>query len=130
MKKSILALLLAVALVVPVFASTSSKIDVVGKVGVAVNPSVYCNTDDYDYRLTGNAKNNFMVSVEGLYNLNDKIAAGIGLNYIFATDFDTSIDNWFDDKMSIGFTNIYATIKPKLSDSIYAIAQLGWLRNT
>ena len=28
--------------------------------------------------------------------------------------------------MSLGFINIYATIKPKLSDSIYAIAQIGY----
>jgi hypothetical protein len=70
-----------------------------------------------------------MVGVEGLYQFDDKISAGIGINYISAADFDTNVDCYWDDygsKMSIGFTNIYATIKPKLSDSIYAIAQIGY----
>ncbi len=146
MKKSILVVMLAAVLVVPAFAATSSKpevkkeakqetkkcskIDIVGKMGVTLNPQVKSRTDDYDYDLGDNIKNSFMIGVEGLYKFDEKISAGIGINYIFAANFDTKFDYKFegtsDPKFAIGFTNIYATIKPKLSDSIYAIAQIGY----
>lgn len=145
MKKSLLVFLLAVALVTPAFAATSAKksektvskqetkketkFDIVGKIGLTINPQIKTYTDYYEYDFSGNAKNSFMVGVEGLYKFDDKISAGIGINYISAADFDTTMDCYWDDygsKMSIGFTNIYATIKPKLSDSIYAIAQIGY----
>ena len=141
MKKSILAVLLAVALVAPAFAASTAKkaakqetkketkFDIVGKIGLTINPQIKTYTDYYEYDFSGNAKNSFMVGVEGLYKFDDKISAGIGINYISAADFDTNMDCYWDNygsKMSIGFTNIYATIKPKLSDSIYAIAQIGY----
>ena len=131
MKKSLLVLMLAVALVAPVFAAKDgdSKIDIVGKLGLTLNPSVSCELGEYDYVLRGDAKNNFMIGVEGLYKLDEKISAGIGISYVFPSEISDSLDAWFDDygkRMSLGFINIYATIKPKVSDSIYAIAQIGY----
>ena len=146
MKKSLLAVLFAAALVAPAFAATAqkpevtkqakqetkkcSKIDIVGKIGVTLNPQVKSRTDTVNYELGDNVKNSFMIGVEGLYKFDEKISAGIGINYIFAANFDTNFDYIFegksDPKFAIGFTNIYATIKPKLSDSIYAIAQIGY----
>ena len=141
MKKGLLAVLLAVALVAPAFAASTakkdakqetkkeSKIDVVGKLGLAINPSFSCQMGEYDYTLEGNAKNNFMLGVEGLYKFDEKISAGIGINYMFPSELTSSFDCWWyseGKRMSLGFINIYATIKPKLSDSIYAIAQIGY----
>ena len=132
MKKSLLALMLAVALVAPAFAAKDgdSKFDIVGKIGLTLNP--YFSTELGDgayYELRGEAKNSAILGVEGLYKVDEKISAGIGISYIFPSELTSSIDDWWDGygkRMSLGFINIYATIKPKLSDSIYAIAQIGY----
>lgn len=131
MKKVVLTVLLAVAIVAPAFAAKDgdSKIDIVGKLGLTLNPSISCEFGEFDYILHGNAKNNFMIGVEGLYKLDEKISAGIGISYVSPTEISGSMDSWFSyngKRMSLGFINIYATLKPKLSDTIYAIAQIGY----
>ena len=132
MKKVVLTVLLAVAIVAPAFAAKDgdSKFDIVGKIGLTLNPSFYATCGDGTYYdLRGDAKNNFMLGVEGFYKFDEKISAGIGISYIFPSELTSSMDQWWDDygkRMSLGFINIYATIKPKLSDSIYAIAQIGY----
>ena len=132
MKKVVLTVLLAVAIVAPAFAAKDgdSKFDIVGKMGVTLKPSFNCELGDgEEYLVKGNAKNNFMLGVEGLYKVDEKISAGIGISYVFPSELTSSMDDRWDyegKRMSLGFINIYATIKPKLSDSIYAIAQIGY----
>ena len=132
MKKSLLALMLAVALVAPAFAAKDgdSKFDIVGKIGLTLNPSCNANLGyGYYYEFNGEANSSGILGVEGLYKVNEKISAGIGISYIFPSEMSTSFDDYWDDegdRMSLGFINIYATIKPKLLEGIYAIAQIGY----
>ena len=143
MKKSILALLLALALVAPAFAASTakkdakqetkkeSKIDVVGKLGFVVAPSFdssFCCSPEYN-RYEGEANNSFAVAVEGYYKLDEKLSVGLGINYMFESELSTPYDgNYFSgyDKVKLGFTNIYLSVKPKLSETIYALGQIGY----
>jgi len=143
MKKSLLAVLLAVALVAPVFAASTakkdvkqetkkeSKFDVVGKLGFVVAPSFdssFCfGTDEGRYE--GEANNSFALTVEGYYKLDEKLSVGLGINYSFESELSTPYDvNYWggSNKAKLGFTNIYLSVKPNLSENIYAIGQLGY----
>lgn len=143
MKKSLLAVLLAVALVAPVFAASTakkdvkqetkkeSKFDVVGKLGFVVAPSFdssFCfNTEENRYE--GEANSTFAITVEGYYKLDEKLSVGLGINYMFESELSTPYDAYYFsgyDKAKLGFTNIYLSVKPSLSENIYAIGQFGY----
>ena len=132
MKKSLLALLLAVALVAPAFASSDSKFDVVGKVGVLVAPnfdSPYGIPSLCYNHYDGNADSTFAIALEGYYKLDEKLSVGLGISYGFESELSTNGDvSTFsnNDKAKLGFTNIYLSVKPSLSESIYAVGQIGY----
>ena len=131
MKKGLLVLLLAVAMVVPAFASTDSKFDVVGKIGVIAAPSFNSSfATDPDYNLyEGDADSSFSIGVEGYYKLAEKLSVGLGLSYGFESELSSCYDYYYfynDNKAKLGFTNIYLSVKPNLSENIYAIGQIGY----
>jgi len=147
MKKSILAVLLAVALITPAFAATSAKknektvskqetkketkFDIVGKLGLSVvsnyNSSFCWSPDENTYE--GNSSNAFAIAIEGYYKLDEKLSVGLGLSYGFESELSSPYDATYfpyEDKAKLGFTNIYLSVKPSLSESIYAIGQIGY----
>lgn len=132
MKKMLAAMLLAVALVAPVFASSDSKFDVVGKIGMLVAPSFdspYDNPSLCYNHYDGNADSTFAIALEGYYKLDEKLAVGLGLSYGFESKLSANGDREnfsADGKAKLGFTNIYLSVKPKLSETIYALGQIGY----
>ena len=131
MKKLLVVMLLAVAMVVPAFASKDGKFEVVGKLGAVVAPSFdssFCFNTDYN-RYEGEANNSFAITVEGYYKLDEKLSVGLGLSYGFESELSSPYDATYfpyEDKAKLGFTNIYLSVKPSLSESIYAIGQIGY----
>lgn len=131
MKKLLVVMLLAVAMVVPAFASKDGKFEVVGKLGAVVAPSFdssFCFNTDYN-RYEGEANNSFAITVEGYYKLDEKLSVGLGVNYMFESELSTPYDAYHFsgyDKAKLGFTNIYLSVKPNLSENIYAIGQIGY----
>ena len=150
MKKSILAILLTLALVSPVFAATApkkapkpqtkqtavkkeanqqcqkSKMEIVGKVGFAVNPVTnYCNSFGWSGK-SYDRNPALSMAVEGLYSVLLELPVGVGVNYQF-----NSKEKGFD-KYEEGATNIYLTAKPtakidsKIFTALYAIGQIGY----
>lgn len=129
MKKSLLAVLLAVVLITPVFANMGqeSKFDVVGKLGAVISPSFDSTFSISDYQnYAGYASSSFAIALEGYYKFDEKLAVGLGISHIFQSELSTTYDNQFDDKPKLGFTNIYVSLKPSLSENIYAIGQIGY----
>ena len=128
MKKSLLVLLLAVTLVAPVFAAEKGSIDIVGKLGVAVNPKdgiVY--DESYTYNIQYYKRNPALsIAVEGLYYILPELPVGLGINYQFNSEYKEIEDS------ETGVTNIYLTVKPtakidsKIFTGIYAIGQIGY----
>ena len=126
MKKMLVSMLLAVALVAPVFATEKGDMEIVGKLGFAVNPVVnYCygsywNADSYDRNPA------LSIAVEGLYSVLPELPVGLGINY----QFDSKEKG--DDNYESGATNIYLTAKPiakidsKIFTALYAIGQIGY----
>jgi len=131
MKKLLVVMLLAVAMVVPAFASKDSKFDVVGKIGLIASPSYSSQfrteTDWPIYK--GDADNSFAIAVEGYYKFDEKLSVGLGLSYGFESKLSSPYDNTYfydDGEAKLGFTNIYVSVKPSLFESIYAIGQIGY----
>ena len=124
-------MLLAVAMVVPAFASKDSKFDIVGKLGLSVVSnynSSFCWGPDYN-TYEGNTSNAFAIAVEGYYKLDEKLSVGLGLSYGFESELSSPYDATYfsyQDKAKLGFTNIYLSVKPSLSESIYAVGQIGY----
>ena len=126
MKKSILAVLLTLVLVSPVFAAEQGSIDIVGKIGCTVNSKEVLVLDKYDY-VEGYKKNPALsIAVEGLYYVLPELPLGLGINYQFDSEYAKN------DEIESGVTNIYLTIKPTVKidsnifTALYAIGQIGY----
>ena len=124
MKKSLLTLLLAAALISPVFATEKGDMEADVKLGYTLSNSVeYDNGIRY---FSGSTDNSFILGADFYYYVHPQVGLGVGINYVF----DSTADYGWNDKY--GFTNIYFTVKPKLdlqSDiftSVYLIGQLGY----
>ena len=128
MKKSILALLLAVALVAPVFAVEKGSMEVVGKVGYIIEPLLMETEYDADtYAL--NTESTFSLGADFYYYVVKNLGLGIGINHIFASN----MNDYWGDEAKVGATNIYLSVKPvfeiqenKFIDKIYFLGQLGY----
>lgn len=136
MKKSILAVLLMFALVVPSFAETvvvtegtaepvvvsegtvepEGTVELVAKVGYGLSPQLKSDGDTVD------VNSPYMVSAEGYVYITPSIGLGLGANHIF----DAALKDAEDFK--VGATNIYASIKPKLGfiANLYLLGQVGY----
>ena len=127
MKKSLLAVLLAVALVAPAFAA-KGDMSIDGKLGIGVSNSAKTSGEgkSSDVSFGFEAKTPFSIGAEFFYGLMDNLSVGFGANYISDSEVDY-------DGMTIksGTTNIYVAVKPEakiesnIFSSIYAVGQLG-----
>ena len=122
MKKSLLGLLLAVAMVVPAFAQ-KGDMSVNAKLGLGVNS--YVSVSENDVVQGFKVDTPFMIGAEFFYGLLDNLSLGLGANYFFDTPAKV------DSDAKYGTTNIYATVKPEFKveaapfSSVYLIGQIG-----
>ncbi len=123
MKKSLLTLLLAVAMVRPAFAEKGER-SINGKVGLGVISSVSLDSDRDAYTVL-KTDMPFMLGAEFFYGVIDNLSIGAGVNYLF----DTSAKVGSETKG--GTTNIYLAVRPEVKvnsnifSSIYFIGQIG-----
>ena len=128
MKKSLLTLLLAVALVTPVFAVEKGSMEIVPKVGYVIEP-LMVETYQYDGDKWGyNQEPAFSLGTDFYYYVINNLGVGAGINYIFDSDFN---DGWGSNS-KLGATNFYLSVKPvfelqenKIIDQVYFLGQLG-----
>ena len=124
MKKSILAILLAVAFLTPVFASEKKDMELDIKLGYTLDNNVKLYM--YEEIDSGSTNMGCILGTDFYYYVASNLALGLGINYIF----DSKANYGYDDKY--GFTNIYFAVKPKMDldsdilNSFYFIAQIGY----
>lgn len=113
MKKSILAVLLMVALVVPAFSET---LEVVGKVGMGFNSKIDNNGSGMD------VNSPFIVGAEGYLYLLPVVGLGAGISNVFDSEVKDS------NGIKFGMTNVYFSVKPKIGfiADVYLLGQLGY----
>ena len=127
MKKGLLALLLAVTLVAPVFAVEKGSMEIVPKVGYVIEPLIM---EDYYGEYYGcKQESTFSLGADFYYYVMNNLGAGVGVNYVFDSKFKEA----WDTQDSLGATNIYVAVKPvfelqenKFIDKIYFLGQLGY----
>lgn len=131
MRTSILAVLLAIALITPVFASEKKDMEVDLKFGYTLDTNVKLYLTDPDivanpYMDSGATDKGVILATDFYYYVNSQVALGLGINYIFDSKANYG---WSDE---YGFTNIYFAVKPKMNldsdilESLYFIGQIGY----
>lgn len=124
MKKSILAVLLAVAFVVPVFSSEKKDMEIDAKFGYILDNNVKLYLADGTD--SGSTDRGCILGTDFYYYAASDLALGLGVNYIL----DSKANYGWSDKY--GFTNVYFAVKPKMDldsgilDSFYFIGQIGY----
>ncbi len=141
MKKSLLAILLAVALVAPVFATEKGDMEIVGKLGLNLTPNVAASGDvskkgyfrPWTFKDTDEDTNmSVLIGAEFFYYLNKNVALGFGINNNFNAELKDLTVGDMKFESEIGFTNLYFAVKPKIEmqseifNSIYFVGQLGY----
>ena len=141
MKKSLLAILLAVALVAPVFATEKGDMEIVGKLGLNLTPNVAASGDvskkgyfrPWTFKDTDVDTNmSVLIGAEFFYYLNKNVALGFGINNNFNAELKDLTVGDMKFESEIGFTNFYFAVKPKIEmqseifNSIYFVGQLGY----
>ena len=139
MKKSLLVLFLAVALVSPIFASEKGDMEIVGKIGLNLNPKVeakgsFVDIGAFNPYFTGDSGVNksVLIGAEFFYYLNKNVALGFGITNNFKSDLNDMKAYGLDYKGKVGFTNFYFAVKPKIElkskifNSIYFLGQVGY----
>lgn len=120
MKKSILTALLALALVMPVFAGEKGAMEADVKMSIGLNPSIKVAGDSSDLNTS------FGLGGDVYYYVDPAVALGLGLIY----NFDTSPKD--NSNFKAGTTNIYFAVKPKIAleseifNCVYFLGQLGY----
>ena len=121
MKKSLLTLLLAVALTAPVFATDKGAMELDIKAGFNVMSNVKVDFFDFDEGVDPA----FTAGVDFFYYVMPQLAIGAGVQYVF----NSEVDNFDDTKA--GWTNIYAQAKYLFDlnndffNNIYPLVQVG-----
>ena len=132
MKKSLLVVLLAVAMVIPAFAA-KGDVSVNAKLGLGLNNSVsYYGAFGAPDDVSMDLKLNMPVSLgaEFFYGVMDNLSVGFGVSYVFDAEAKSE-DPYFNSKIKAGTTNVYLAVKPEakieseIFSSIYAIGQIG-----
>ena len=124
MKKSILAVLLSITFITPVFASEKKDMDLDLKFGYTLDTSVKLYLDEKTY--SGATNRGCVLATDFYYYVASDLGLGLGINYTL----DSKADYGRDDKY--GFTNVYFAVKPKMDldsdilDSFYFIGQIGY----
>lgn len=127
MKKSMLALLLALSLVVPVFAVDKGMMEADVKLGYIIEPLMAEN--GRGEKDISQQESTFSLGADFYYYLLNNIGVGLGINYIFDSDF---ADETGYGEGKLGDTNIYLSVKPvleveenKFIDKVYFLGHLG-----
>ena len=125
MKKILVAMLLAVAMVAPAFAVAEFDI----KAGYIVEPTV-TETGPNEYKCTYSQDPSYSVGADLYIFLMEKIGIGVGINHIFDSDFSGNDWKGWAEDVKAGSTNIFAAVKPVLAenglvDRVYLVGQLG-----
>ena len=124
MKKGLLALLLAVALVAPVFAADQGAMELDIKAGFNLMSNV--KIDDWNYDESVDPA--FTAGIDFFYYVIPQLAIGAGVSYVF----NSKIDDSGPGDPKIGWTNLYAQAKyvfdlgDDLFNNIYPLVQLGY----
>ena len=125
MKKILVAMFLAVAMVAPAFAVMELDI----KAGYIVEPTV-TETGPNEYKCTYSQDPSYSVGADLYIFLMEKIGIGVGVNHIFDSEFTGNDWHAWADDVKAGSTNIFAAVKPVLAenglvDRVYLLGQLG-----
>ena len=124
MKKGLLALLLAVALVAPVFAADQGAMELDIKAGFNLMSNV--KIDDWNYDESVDPA--FTAGIDFFYYVIPQLAIGAGVSYVF----NSKIDDSGPGDPKIGWTNLYAQAKyvfdlgDDLFNNIYPLVQVGY----
>lgn len=113
MKKSILAVLIALTVVVPSFAEI---IEVVGKAGMGFNSKIDNNGSTMD------VNSPFILGAEGYLYLLPAVGLGAGISNVFDAEVKDS------NGIKMGMTNVYVSVKPKIGfiANVYLLGQVGY----
>ncbi|MBR3654925.1 MAG: outer membrane beta-barrel protein [Elusimicrobia bacterium] len=120
MRKVVLAVLLAVALVAPVFAADEGAMELDIKAGFNVMGNGDIDGHDADVDPA------FTAGVDFFYYVMPQLAIGAGVQYVFNSEMDKS------DGLKIGWTNIYTQAKyvfetgNDVFNNIYPLVHLGY----
>ena len=145
MKKSLLGLILAVALVAPAFAA-KGDVSVNAKLGLGVSNNLNMNYSTLigssgaylsdDMQQGYSMENPVSLGAELFLELIDNLSVGLGVNYGFdskaKTDLVVFAASPSTTKYKVGTTNIYLAVKPEakiesnIFSSIYLIGQIGF----
>ncbi len=128
MKKALLAVLLAVSFVVPVFATDKGTMQLDVKAGMPVSQELKVKGDNtninYDLDTT------FSLGADFFYYIDSNIAVGAGIDHIFKTKIKYGGSYGPNDK--VGITNIYLQAKydfvldNNIVNNIYPVIQAGY----
>ncbi len=129
MKKSLLALILAVAMVVPAFAQ-KGDMSINGKLGLGVSNNLNISYDDMPDGMQEGFKMKMPVSVgaEFFYGLMDNLSIGAGINYNFGSESKADMEGTKPEAKTVNF---YLAVKPEFKvesnifSSVYLIGQIG-----
>ena len=125
MKKGLLAVLLALAIVAPVFAAEKGSMEIDGKLGVLFSPTFKMEAAGESE--SGDFKTTFSLGADFFYYVANEIAVGAGLEYVVPSEADDS-----DGKLKYGTTNLFVQAKYDIAiendvfNNIYPIVQLGY----
>ncbi len=125
MKKGLLAVLLALAIVAPVFAAEKGSMEIDGKLGVLFSPTMKMEADGESE--SGDFKTTFSLGADFFYYVETNIAIGAGLEYVVPSEADDS-----DGALKYGTTNLFVqakydfVIENDVFNNIYPLVQLGY----
>ena len=125
MKKGLLAVLLAVALVAPVFAADEGTMELDIKAGFNLMSNVSVDSPVPGYDVDEDIDPAFTAGVDFFYYVMPQLAIGAGIEYVFNSQVKNS-------DMKAGFTNLYAQAKyvfdlgDDLFNNIYPLVQVGF----
>ena len=129
MKKGLLAVLLALAIVAPVFAAEKGSMEIDGKLGVLFSPTM--SMDARGESMSGDFKTAFSLGADFFYYVEQQIALGFGLEYVVPSEEDET-----GGTFKYGMTNLFVQAKYDIAiendifNNIYPIVQLGYGINT
>ncbi len=134
MKKSLLAVILAVAMIAPVFAQ-EGDMSINAKLGLGVSNNLNYHSNGHHGLPDGLSQGFDMempisIGAEFFYGLMDMLSVGAGINYNFGSDTKASV-NSRGDKGEIKTVNFYLAVKPEakiesdIFTSLYLIGQIG-----
>jgi hypothetical protein len=132
MKKSLLAVILAVAMVAPVFAQ-KGDMSINGKLGLGVSNNLNYHANGHHGLPDGLSQGYDMempisIGAEFFYGLMDMLSVGAGINYNFGSDTKANMEG---SKLEAKTVNFYLAVKPEakiesdIFTSLYLIGQIG-----